>query len=352
MIPSRRVLTLTCQQRADRTEAWQNARASGSGGFDLIDTLHFVRRALCAAAVFSSAAMLAQKPAPWLDPANWANVTPPVTTRDVVYFPRSVTGYLPSSQRLDVYQNAGVAAGKKAPVLLYIHGGAWRRGDKPATWHGFRAWLAAGFSVVTMQYRMADDTPPAYAPAAVQDVFCALSWIRKNAGQYGFDASDVVTYGTSAGGHLALLTAVLPEDNDINLPACREQPHIAAVLDFYGPYHLNPQVPGAFQSPSVKKWMGPDPQPSLEAKERALSPSTYIRKGIPPVFQAHGDADPTVPYQSSIELQRDLDHVGVKNTLDTVPGGLHGKWTPEENQRVQLDSLKFLQSVGAVKTDR
>jgi hypothetical protein len=39
----------------------------------------------------------------------------------------------------------------------------------------------------------------------------------------------------------------------------------------------------------------------------------------------------------------------VKNVFTTVPGGLHGKWTPEENVQVQMDSLKFLQSVGVIE---
>jgi predicted esterase len=82
--------------------------------------------------------------------------------------------------------------------------------------------------------------------------------------------------------------------------------------------------------------------------EHAMSPSTYVRAGIAPVFQAHGDADPTVPYAASVELKKDLDKVGVKNAFDTVPGGGHGKWTAEENQRVDLDSLKFLKSVGVI----
>ena len=223
-----------------------------------------------------------------------------------------------------------------------MHGGAWARGNRPASSHSFRPWLAAGFSIVNVEYRFTDAAP---APAAVQDVRCALSWIVRNAAIYNFDTARVVTYGTSAGGHLALLAAVLPAKNDIDLPSCKAQPHIVAVLDFYGPYHLEPSFPGAFKSPSTARWMGPDPMPSLEAKEHAMSPSTYVDAHTPPVFQAHGDADPTVPYQASVELKADLDHFHVPNIFDTIPGGGHGKWPPEEQQRVELDSLRFLQSL-------
>ena len=284
----------------------------------------------------------------WADPASWKSITPPKETRDVVYFPADAPGYTPSSQLLDVYQNAAPAEGQKTPVLVYMHGGAWRNGQRPTGYGGFRAWLAAGFSVVNVEYRLIDTVPSAVAPAAVQDVGCVLAWVKKNAATYNFDASRVVTYGTSAGGHLALLAAVLPRDNDIDLPQCKDQAKIVAVLDFYGPYHLEPAELGAFTSSSTAHWMGPDAKPSLLAMEKKMSPSTYIRAGIPPVFQAHGDADPTVPYQASVELKKDLDKAGVKNAFTTVPGGLHGKWTPEQNQQVQLDSLKFLQTVGVI----
>jgi len=284
----------------------------------------------------------------WLDPATWATVPKPTETKDIVYFPSDAPGYTPTSQLLDVYQNAALPPGAAAPVLVYMHGGAWRNGQRPQSYGGFRAWLAAGFSVVNVEYRLIDTVPSAVAPAAVQDVGCMLAWIKQNAAKYHLDPNRIVTYGTSAGGHLALLAAVLPKNNDIDLPQCRDQAKIVAVLDFYGPYHLEPTQPGAFTSSSTAHWMGPDPKPSLEAMEHKMSPSTYIRSGIPPVFQAHGDADPTVPYQASVELKKDLDKAGVKNAFTTIPGGVHGKWTPEQNQQVELDSLKFLQSVGVL----
>jgi acetyl esterase/lipase len=301
--------------------------------------VNIMHRIFLASLLLTASTVTAQS---WTDPATWAHTPEPTATKDIVYFAPTDPGYDPKSQRLDVYQNTATA---KAPVLVYIHGGAWNHGEKPASWHGFRAWIAAGFSVVNVEYRLVDTAP---APAAVQDVRCVLSWIKQNAAKYNFDADRVVTYGTSAGGHLALLAAILPAKNDIDLPQCKSQPHISAVLDFYGPYHLEPTEPGAFKSPSTARWMGPDPQPSLEAKEHAMSPSTYVRAGIPPVFIAQGDADPTVPYAASVTLHADLDKLGVKNLFDTIPGGGHGGWTPEENQRIQLDSLRFLAANGVI----
>lgn len=280
----------------------------------------------------------------WQDPTTWSKTPAPIESKDIIYGDPTDPGYDAKAQVLDVFQNA--SAKKPAPVLIYMHGGAWNHGTRPDSWHGFRSWMAAGFSVVNVEYRMADAH---FAPAAVQDARCVLSWVKQNATKYNLDPKRVVTYGTSAGGHLALMAAVLPDHNDIDPPKCRDRAKVVAVLDFYGPYHLEPSAPGAFTSKSTARWMGPDPQPSLEAKEHAMSPSTYVRKGIPPVFIAYGDADPTVPPDADRTLKADLDRLGVPNAAHVVLGGKHGGWTPEENESVQLDSLKFLASFGIIR---
>ncbi len=262
------------------------------------------------------------------DPATRIAVKAPEATKDVVYLQASG-----KDLHLDVYRNTAFEGPR--PVLVYIHGGAWWKGEKPAGWGGFRAYLAAGFSVVTVEYRLSD---VATAPAAVQDVRCALSWVKANAKAYGFDVKRVVPYGTSAGGHLALMAGMLPKKNDIDLPACRDQPTVPAILDFYGPYHLRADLPGAFKSPSTARWIGGGP----EALWTTMSPALYVRKDQPPVFIVHGDADPTVPYAASLTLKADLDKAGVPNRFHSVPGGVHGKFPKEDQDKIEREALEFL----------
>ncbi len=285
----------------------------------------------------TAALLLAAASAPataqsWSDPAQWALVSEPTATKDVVYLQASS-----QDLHLDIYRNTAFAGPR--PVLVYIHGGAWWKGEKPSSWGGFRAYLAAGFSVVTVQYRLSDT---ASAPAAVQDVRCALSWVKTNARAYGLDAERVVPYGTSAGGHLALMAGMLPEGNTIDLAACRDQPKIAAILDFYGPYHLKPTDPGAFKSPSTARWIGEGP----DMLWTTMSPAAYVRKDQPPVFIVHGDADPTVPYEASTSLKDDLDKAGVVNRFHPVAGGVHGKFPKAEQEKVEQDALQFMASLG------
>jgi len=282
------------------------------------------------AAICLSLASVGLQAQTWEDSATWKNVHPD-QYQNIVYGKESG-----QEQVLDVYT---VPSAKPTPVIVYFHGGAWWKGERPASYGGFRAFLAAGISVVTVEYRLTGVAP---APAAVQDVRCSLAWVKANAEKYHFDTSRVIVYGTSAGGHLALMAGMLPTTNDVDLPQCRDVPKVAAILDFYGPYDLSPTAMGAYKSPSVGKWLGS--VPDQLAYGRKMSPSSYVKPGQPPTFIVHGDADPVVPYQQSVELQHALDKVKVPNGLYTVHGGGHGNFSEEEKPKTMLLSLEFLKT--------
>jgi acetyl esterase/lipase len=235
---------------------------------------------------------------------------------------------------LDLYRNPRPGP---SPVLVYFHGGGWWKGQRPQSYGGFRGFLNMGFSVVTVDYRL---TPVAAAPAAVQDARCALSWIKQNASKYNLDAGRVVTYGTSAGGHLALMAGMLPQSNDIDLPQCKDLPTVVAILDFYGPTDLVDITDSENKRGWATRWIADSPDPADMAKR--MSPITYVRAGLPPVFIVHGDSDPTVPYAQSVRLQRALDSVHIPNKFLTVPGGLHGKFEDGEKKAIQSSAREFL----------
>ena len=252
----------------------------------------------------------------------------PIEHKNIVY--RQASG---EELQLDVYEQPG---NKTSPVVVYWHGGAWWKGERPATWGAFRALLGMGFSVVSIDYRL---TGIALAPAAVQDVRCSLAWIKKNAAEYHLDASRIVAYGTSAGGHLALMAGFLPPKNSIDPPECGEVPHVAAIMDYYG----IPDVKGVITSgiplgKSTVRWLGGPDKLDLATQ---MSPVTYLRSGLPPVFIAHGDADPTVPYQQSIALKKSLETLHVPVTMFSVPGGGHGGFPPEQTLLLNEALQKF-----------
>lgn len=105
-------------------------------------------------------------------------------------------------RRLDVHGRPGLSA---APVLVYIHGGGWRRGDKRMV-HDLPAYAQRhGLLLVSVNYRM---VPQVDAGGCAEDVAAALAWVRANISRYGGDPGRIFVSGHSAGAHLAALIAV------------------------------------------------------------------------------------------------------------------------------------------------
>lgn len=245
--------------------------------------------------------------------------------------------------KLDVYRPSSTSFKTPHPVIVYFHGGAWARGSKPESRRSFNHILNSGYSVVAVQYRLEGQ---AKAPAAVQDARCAIHWIARNADTYNFDTDRIVTYGTSAGGHLALMAAFLPEDNDIDAPECQGGPKVAAVLDFYGPTDLTPVDPKTGKRwSSVDRWIGERSDGDKMAS--MMSPVTYVQPTSPPTFMVHGDADQVVPVKASEELFHLMNNQGATVELHIVPGGGHGKFSAPEKKAIFDRAMKFLaKSVG------
>ena len=260
--------------------------------------------------------------------------------------------------KLDVYQPRGVT--EPNPTVIYYHGGGWTNGSKESSAMTFLPYLEMGWTVVNVAYRLAD---VAHAPAAVEDCRCALRWVYRNAGQYGFDLNKIVVTGNSAGGHLALATGFLTESAglDRQCPGDRnrtwstgttstDELTVAAVVNWYGitdVYDLAHRPAGA-SGAFTEAWLGSASDRDATAKR--VSPMEYIRRDLPPVISIHGDADPIVPYDHATRLHEALDNAGVPNQLVTVPGGGHGGFTIEENVRIYDAIRDFLRTHDLTQT--
>jgi acetyl esterase/lipase len=230
------------------------------------------------------------------------------------------------------------------PAIINIHGGGWQNGVKESQ-GGFNAFFKAGFAVVNIEYRL---TSQATAPAAVQDTRCALIYLIKNAKALNIDINRIVIMGGSAGGHLALMGGLLANDNkfDGNCPGVKNV-KVAAIIDKYGIVDVGDARYGKFRSGSEVKWLGEHSKD--QAFMESVSPIYIVKKDSPPIFIVHGDADPTVPIQQSKDLKKKLDDLGVKNEFMIVPGGLHGKFTSEQNVEMNDAIIKFILSLDAFK---
>lgn len=269
--------------------------------------------------------------------AAWAAYAPNQyqITPDITYL--TAEGY---ESRLDLYvpRNATAAT----PVLMYFHGGFWVRGSKDASVLNILPYLEMGWAVVNVGYRLGRTS---LAPGAVEDARCALRWVVRNAQQYRFDTTRIVTTGHSAGGHLSLMTGMLtPEAGlDDRCPG-NEALSVAAIVDWYGPTDVGDQLEGPNRQNAVVEWFGGMPD-RFEVAER-VSPLTYVRRDLPPILTIHGDADVTVPYSHAVRLHAALEAAGAKHELHTVPGGAHGGFTREQTVEIFNTIQRFLTDNG------
>lgn len=223
-----------------------------------------------------------------------------------------------------------------SPIVINIHGGGFNKGVKESQ-TGFNTFFKNGYAVANIAYRLVQVAP---APAAVEDTRCALIYLIKNAKALNIDPNRIVIMGGSAGGHLALMGGLLGNDTkfDGNCPGVKDI-KVAAIIDKYGITHI-----GGWKSRSATWWLGDkaNDQKFIES----VSPLFQIKKDSPPVFIVHGDADPVVPYQQSVDLKKKLDEFGIKNKFMTVEGGEHGKFPAEKNSEVNKAIIDFLKEVG------
>ncbi len=134
------------------------------------------------------------------------------------------------------------------PTLVYFHGGGWISGTKESSVYKFLPFLEKNWNIVNVEYRMAGQS---VAPAAVEDTRCALRWVFRNANQWHFDTNKIVLMGHSAGGHLSLITGMLPDGTGLdNQCYGDENLKVAAIINWYGITDVNDLL----QENNLRSW--------------------------------------------------------------------------------------------------
>ena len=235
-------------------------------------------------------------------------------------------------RRLDIYTRRDSFGPQQ--TVLFIHGGFWVSGSKEHSVMSLVPWFRMGCNVVNVEYRRTTGAP---APAAADDCLAALRFIVDGAKTYHVDTGRLTIAGESAGGHLALLTAMNPK-----------APAVAAVVNFCGITDVVDLVGGPNRAESAVQWIGPVSNPADLARE--LSPLRHVRAGLPPILSIHGDADDTVPYDHARRLHEALAAAGVPNQLLTIPAAGHGNFTRSQRRLIFRTVRHFLQGM-SILTD-
>jgi acetyl esterase/lipase len=123
----------------------------------------------------------------------------------------------PNQNALDVYTPDGAAPGDSRPVVVYVHGGGWRVGDKANQISDkVELFTGAGYVFVSVNYRLSPTDPSALDPGRIRfpdhpdDVGEALGWLDRHIAGYGGDPTRLLLIGHSAGAHLIALAATDP----------------------------------------------------------------------------------------------------------------------------------------------
>ena len=222
------------------------------------------------------------------------------------------------------------------PTLIYFHGGGWVSGQKERNVLYLLPYISFGWAVVNVEYRLSRNS---LAPAAVEDGRCALRWVITHAKEYNLDPDKIVLTGPSAGGHLALITGMLPGQSmfDRHCPtddrirwrsSAEPEIHVAAIINWYGITDVADLLDGTNAKHYAIEWFGSMSNREELAKE--VSPLNYVRAGLPPILTIHGDKDNIVPYSHAIRLHSALDKIGIPNQLHTINGSSHGEFNREE----------------------
>jgi acetyl esterase/lipase len=246
-------------------------------------------------------------------------------------------------QVLDVFRPKGVA---NAPVVLFVHGGAWMFGDKNlfGLYRSVGRFLAShGIVAVLINYRL---SPEVKYPAHVQDLARAFAWTRRNIAKYGGDPDRIALCGHSAGGHLVALLATDPtylNDPELGLKAA-DRAAVRGVAAICGLYEIpTPSRLNALSAALLPTLLvaGAPPEPSthaarfsagdllrpvfgddLKVREQA-SPLAHVHKGLPPFLVLYAERELPLLADMARQFARALREVGDSVELERIPDCHH-----------------------------
>ncbi len=196
------------------------------------------------------------------------------------------------------------------PTVVFVHGGGWQGGTVRHFSRQSMILAEAGYACACIEYRLSGE---AKFPAQIEDVKCAIRFMRAHAKQYNLDKNRIAVAGGSAGGHLALLAAASGG---------------VAALEGNGGWQNQSTIvqAGAGFNPAVKiehkgdgsvlKLIGVEYEQNPDAY-RAAEPETYLDPDDPPVLVLHGTADVTVPYGEAVYYTSKLRSLGIAAELYT-----------------------------------
>ena len=231
----------------------------------------------------------------------------------------------------------------RAPLIVWVHGGAWRSGSKKSMPLG--KLVSEGYAVASVDYRLSTE---AKFPAQIHDIKAAIRFLRGHGAEWKLPKKIVIA-GDSAGGHWAALVGVSNGNAELegNLGSDHAQSSdVQGISSYYGAANLttilNQSTPHGLsvRLPALELLLGGSPTNAL-ALARIASPVFHVDKSDPPSLLLHGDQDPQMPVNQALEFAGAYEKVGAPVQLEIVHGGAHGGAIFYDEERLAIVE-KFL----------
>ncbi len=216
---------------------------------------------------------------------------------------------------VDIYQPRGDRTPN--PLVLIIHGGYWKSGDKSVHVQQGIEFAELGYTAASVNYRLSAEHK---FPANIEDIYDCIRFLVENAEQYNIDPKRIVTYGGSAGGHLAGFIGLAANTHGRSYNAGIDADAFRGIISIYGMHDLTLQIQR--EHPFTQQYIG-NTFEQASAKYRDASPIYHVDNNDPPVLLVHGSIDGSVSVKNSDALAAMLQETGVEHTYDRVEGWPH-----------------------------
>ncbi|ANW65936.1 carboxylesterase [Mycobacterium sp. djl-10] len=224
---------------------------------------------------------------------------------------------------LDVWRLPELPAGRPAPVLLQIPGGAWALSEKRGQAYPLMSRLVSlGWICVSINYSR---SPGRAFPSHIIDVKRAIAWVREHIADYGGDPDYIAVTGGSAGGHLAALAALTPGDTALQPGFEHADTSVQAAVPFYGAYDLtNAATMTPLMVPFLEHFVMRASLAEDRQRYEAASPTHHVRADAPPFFVLHGRDDAVIPQAQARDFVAALRGAGAEVvTYAELPNAHH-----------------------------
>ncbi len=215
----------------------------------------------------------------------------------------------------------------RSPLIVWVHGGAWRSGSKKDMPLG--KLVAEGYAIASVDYRLSTE---AKFPAQAHDIKAAIRFLRARGDDWKLSPKNIVIAGDSAGAHLAALVGVSNGDAELEGNVgndLKQSSDVQGIVSFYGAANLTTILQQStphglsVRVPALELLLGDQPT-NATALARLASPVFHVDAHDPPLLLLHGDQDPQMPINQSLELLGAYQKVKAPVQFEVVHGAAHG----------------------------